>query len=108
MKMMSVFARKKGCSACSFYLNIYYGVQTIKGKTEKAVTTTSSNGGWFMLSGVELGEGKNASIKIEAEFSAKKAGQLEIWLNDLTTGKLIATIPAGVTGRITGRHSVKQ
>ncbi len=70
----------------------YYGVQTIKLGSDKAVTNTSSNGGWFMLSGVELGNGKNTPAKIEVQASAKTGGKIEIWLDDLTTGKLIATI----------------
>jgi hypothetical protein len=75
----------------------YFGIQTVKEKSEKVVTTTSANGGWFMLSGVELGEGKNAAAKIEVEASAKTGDKLEIWLDDLTTGKLIATIPVDAT-----------
>ena len=75
----------------------YFGIQTVKEKSEKVVTTTSANGGWFMLSGVELGEGKNAAAKIEVEASAKTGDKLEIWLDDLTTGKLVATIPVDAT-----------
>lgn len=75
----------------------YFGIQTVKEKSEKVVTTTSANGGWFMLSGVELGEGKNAAAKIEVEAFAKTGDKLEIWLDDLTTGKLIATIPVDAT-----------
>jgi xylan 1,4-beta-xylosidase len=77
----------------------YYGVETINLGYEKLVTNTSSNGGWFMLSGVELGQVKNGATKIEVQASAKTAGMLEIWLDDLATGKLIATIPVDATGR---------
>lgn len=76
----------------------YYGVQTIKQEPEKIVTNTSTNGGWFMLSGVELGNEKNAAAKIEVQASSKKGGKLEIWLDDLTTGKLVATIDVDATG----------
>lgn len=93
------FICKDGFSslAAAGYSN-YYGVQTTKHQSEKVVTNTSSNGGWFMLSGVELGWGKKAATKIEVEASAKTGGKLEIWLDDLTTGKLIATILVGATG----------
>jgi beta-xylosidase len=76
----------------------YFGVETLKEASEKIVTNTSSRGGWFMLSGVEFGNGKNAATKIKILASAKKTGKLEIWLDDLTTGKLIATIAVDATG----------
>ncbi len=76
----------------------YFGVQTGGRGAEKIVTNTSTRGGWFMISGVELGHGKNTAGKIEVQASAKTAGKLEIWLDDLTTGKLITTIPIGATG----------
>jgi hypothetical protein len=51
--------------------------------------------------------------------AAITAGKLEIWLDDITTGKLIATIPVTATGaannwkvfnkkigRVAGRHDV--
>jgi xylan 1,4-beta-xylosidase len=69
----------------------YYGVKTIKKETEKVVTNTSVNGGWFMISGVELGKKSPAAIEVVA--SSAVNGNLEIWLDDLKNGKLIATIP---------------
>jgi xylan 1,4-beta-xylosidase len=77
--------------------NNYYGVEKIKQASGKVVTNTSPNGGWFMLSGVELGKERNASRKIEVLASSNAGGKLEIWLDDLTTGKLIATIPVDAT-----------
>jgi xylan 1,4-beta-xylosidase len=76
----------------------YFGVETLKQASEKVVTNSSSNGGWFMLSGVELGKGKHNTTKVAIQASAKSAGKIEIWLDDLTTGKLIATIPVTATG----------
>jgi hypothetical protein len=76
----------------------FYGAETIKQGYEKVVTNTSPNGGWFMISGVELGKGKNASTKIEVQASSKTGGKLEVWLDDLTTGKIIATITVDATG----------
>jgi hypothetical protein len=35
---------------------------------------------------------------VEIVAAAKKGGLLEIWLDDLSTGKLIATIPVTATG----------
>jgi len=51
-----------------------------------------------MLSGVELGNRKASASKIEILASSRKAGKLEVWLDDLTEGKLIATIPVSATG----------
>jgi hypothetical protein len=75
----------------------YYGVEKIKQASGKVVTNISANGGWFMLSGIELGEKKNAAKKIEVLASSKTGGKLEIWLDDLTTGKLIATLNVDAT-----------
>lgn len=69
----------------------YYGVQTVKQASEKAVTNNSSNGGWLMLSGVELG--KRTAKQVEIIASSKTTAKVEIWVDDLTSGKRIATIP---------------
>jgi xylan 1,4-beta-xylosidase len=113
-----LFICKDGFSALSAagYAN-YYGVKTIKKESEKVVTNTSSNGGWLMISGVELGKKSASAIELVASSGAK--GKLEIWLDDLQNGKLIATIPVIPTGgennlkvfskavkNITGHHDV--
>ena len=74
----------------------YFGVKTIKKESGKVVTSTTSNGGWFMISGVELG--KTSPSAIEAMASSGSKGKLEIWLDDLKTGKLIATVSVSSTG----------
>lgn len=74
----------------------YFGIKTIKKESGKVVTNTSQNGGWFMISGVELGKTSPSSIEVVASSSSK--GKIEIWLDDLKTGKLIATIPVSSTG----------
>lgn len=51
-----------------------------------------------MLSGVELGEAKESANKVEIEASAKTGGTVQIWLDDLSTGRLIATVPVNPTG----------
>jgi hypothetical protein len=95
----------------------YYGVETINKESEKVVTNTSSNGGWLMISGVELGKQSPSAVELVASSGAK--GKLEIWLDDLKNGKLIAKIPVSATGgennlkafskavkNITGHHDV--
>jgi beta-xylosidase len=115
-----LFVCKDGFSSLSAagYSN-YYGVQTVTQESEKVVTSASSKGGWFMLSGVELGKDKRTASQLQLMVAAKTAGKLEIWLDDLTTGKLIATIPVTATGaasnwklfskkigKVAGRHDV--
>jgi xylan 1,4-beta-xylosidase len=73
----------------------YFGVKTVIKDTEKVVTNTSSNGGWFMISGVELG--KQSLSAVEVIVSSEANGKLEIWLDDLKNGKLIATIRVSAT-----------
>jgi xylan 1,4-beta-xylosidase len=74
----------------------YFGIKTIGNETGKVVTNTSANGGWLMISGVELG--KISPSAIEMEVSSLEKTKFEIWLDDLTEGKLIATIPVSSTG----------
>jgi hypothetical protein len=94
----------------------YYGIQTLLKDSEKAVTNTSTNGGWFMISGVELGKISPSVVEVTASSGSK--GKLEIWLDDLKDGKLIATIPVSASGekmwkaqsktvrKVTGHHDV--
>ena len=74
----------------------YFGVKTLIKDSEKVVTNTSSNGGWFMISGVELGKKSPSAVEVEASSVAN--GKLEIWLDDLKNGNLIARIPVRATG----------
>ena len=74
----------------------YFGVKIIKKESGKVVTNTSPNGGWFMISGVDLGKSSPSSIEVVA--SSISNGKIEIWLDDLTDGKLIASIPINSTG----------
>jgi xylan 1,4-beta-xylosidase len=74
----------------------YFGVRTIQKESGKVVTNTSSNGGWFMISGVELGQTSPSAVEVVVSSESKSA--LEIWMDDLKTGKLIATIPVNPTG----------
>jgi len=64
----------------------YYGVVSAEG----SVTNSSPEGGWFMISGVETGKG--AARSVELDVSASRPGQLEVWLDDLQEGRLLATV----------------
>lgn len=75
----------------------YFGVEKVKQGSDKVVTNTSARGGWLMLAGVELGNDKNLVSSVEVLASSKTAAKLEIWLDDLTTGKLVATVPISAT-----------
>lgn len=112
-----LFVCKDGFSSlpAAGYSN-YYGVEKAGADAQQSVTNSSKLGGWLMLSGVELG--KKSPSAIEVTVSSKTAAALEIWLDDLTTGKLIATIPVSATASdtwskirkamkgATGRHDV--
>lgn len=92
------FICKDGYSllAANGYSN-YYGILTATESETKYVTTGTANGGWFMLSGVEFG--KTAPASVEISVSADTKGTIEIWTDDLATGKRIAVIPVAVTGK---------
>ena len=112
-----LFVCKDGFSSlpAAGYSN-YFGVATRTNETGKVVTNTCTHGGWFMISGVELGTVSPAAVEVVA--AVKESGQLEIWLDDLKNGTLIATIPVDATGNnnwkafrkslkgVTGRHDV--
>ncbi|WP_205509578.1 family 43 glycosylhydrolase [Longitalea arenae] len=111
------FICKDGFSAlpATGYSN-YYGIVKTGNNT---VTNNSTHGGWLMIAGVELGHGKNGPAQVEVLATASKGGKLEIWLDDLKSGQLIATIPVTATGekntwksfsskikKASGRHDV--
>jgi len=111
------FVCKDGSSAlpAAGYSN-YYGVKTTPKAGDRAVSNTSIYGGWFMISGVELGNKPPSALDLT--ISSNRNGKLEIWLDDLQRGKLIATIPVTATGGglwktfsnrlrgLTGQHDV--
>jgi len=74
----------------------FYGVKTITEGKDKVVTNTTPNGGWLMISGVEFGKTSPSAIEVVASSASK--GKLEIWLDDLSKGKLITIIPVISTG----------
>jgi hypothetical protein len=46
-----------------------------------------------MISGVDLGRGKDVPSQVKVQASSFRGGQLEVWLDDLQAGRKIATIP---------------
>jgi hypothetical protein len=88
----------------------YYGVEKSNTSAGTVVSNQSDYGGWLMISGVDLGNNKAAEVILTA--SASKKGNIEIWLDDLLTGKLIANVPISVTGNIntasTFRKTIKK
>jgi len=97
----------------------YFGVEKVHKGIATAVTNNSTHGGWCMISGVELGKGQHVPTQVAIEVAASAAGKIEIWLDDLKTGRLIASIPVKATGsdstqatftsaikQVAGRHDV--
>ena len=95
----------------------YFGVKTVIKELGKTVTNTSSNGGWLIISGVELGKKSPSAVEVAA--SSGTNGKFEIWIDDLKNGKLIATVPVSATGgenswktfsknvkNVTGHHDI--
>jgi len=73
-----------------------YGMKTVAREGEESVTNTSPHGGWLMLSGVETGE--EVARSVDLSVAATAAGDIQIWLDDIQDGKLIATVPVKPTG----------
>ncbi|HEY6901611.1 MAG TPA: family 43 glycosylhydrolase [Puia sp.] len=67
----------------------YYGVES----SDKGVTNSSDKGGWLMISGVNLGVEGESAASVSVAASALRAGGLEVWMDDLKTGKKIASVP---------------
>jgi xylan 1,4-beta-xylosidase len=97
----------------------YFGVDMVKREAGDAVTNNSIQGGWFMISGVEFGNGNNAPKQVAIKAMTLTGGKIEIWLDDLKNGQLIATVPVPASidahefetvsshiTTITGRHDV--
>lgn len=76
----------------------YYAVTRVSADGDKGVTDTSPDGGWFMISGVETGEGEAKAVELSV--AAGVSGKLEIWLDDLQRGTLAATVPVEATGGV--------
>ena len=81
----------------------FYGVEKTN---QESVVNTSENGGWMMISGVDLGLQKKNAKGIEIQYNAETNGVIELWIDDLRTGKLIAKIPY-VSGKNSVRKSIK-
>jgi beta-xylosidase len=78
----------------------YYGVETVETGNGKMVTPANNNGGWFMLSGVELSkETDGPARKVELELMADSATSVEIFADNLDGATPIATIAIGSTDK---------
>jgi xylan 1,4-beta-xylosidase len=75
----------------------YYGVRRVSNAGGSGVTNTSVQGGWFMIPGVETGQVSPSGVEVTV--AARKAGKLEVWLDDLEQGTKVATIAVKPTGR---------
>lgn len=96
----------------------HYGVERTGDANAGAVTNNSANGGWFMISGVEMGTGKRSASQLEIIAASEKEAALEIWLDDLGGGAPFAVVPVKASGKnnwkvfnksfknITGKHDV--
>jgi hypothetical protein len=76
----------------------FYGVEKLGTAAGEAVTNNSTYGGWFMISGLDLGRGKDIPSQVRMQASSERGGILEVWLDDLRTGRKIATIHVPPTG----------
>lgn len=75
----------------------YFGIKKVNTNGAIAITNTSELGGWAMISGVDLGNKNKGATKVTVTASADTRGSLQIWLDDLKRGKLIAEIPIAST-----------
>jgi xylan 1,4-beta-xylosidase len=78
--------------------NNYFSVEKVDRGHSALVTNTSSHGGWFMLSGVDLGGSPKRSLEVKIQAASAVGGDVEVWLDDLGTGTLLATVPIRSTG----------
>ncbi|HTI94877.1 MAG TPA: family 43 glycosylhydrolase [Puia sp.] len=100
------FVSKDACSpiAAAGYNN-YFGVKKVTAEAGKAVTNTSTLGGWFMISGVTFGQGREMKGQVELLAAATKGGNIGVWLDNPGKGTKIAGIQVGATG---GNNSWKK
>jgi len=94
----------------------YYGVTANVRNGLRSVTNTSVYGGWFMISGVEIGRLPPSAIEIVG--SSAINGKLEIRIDDLQEGRSIAEMAVSRTNegswkaftaplkQVTGQHDV--
>lgn len=100
----------------SYSYNNYYGIHTITDTGNKWITTTTNNGGWLMFSGVELG--KQAPREVEIVYAGDSANKIEIWSDDMRTGKMLTSFALPASGKnkweilkkkiisLTGQHDI--
>ena len=74
----------------------YSNYYALKKAENSAVTNTSENGGWMMISGVDLG--KNEAKSVQLTISSMRKCKLVLKLDSLKNGKTIAILPVSPTG----------
>ncbi|NIG55036.1 family 43 glycosylhydrolase [Chitinophaga sp. Cy-1792] len=94
----------------------YFGVKRNVVGASKSITPDSENGGWCMIAGVDFGNGERVAKSIELQAAAQKQGPVEVWLDDIGSGQLLATVQVPATGsfkpikanikKVTGQHDV--
>ncbi len=76
--------------------NNQYGLSISKDPKGKAVMTSTDQGGWLMISGVELGRKSPSAVSVLA--SSATGGKVEIWMDDIGhEGQLLATLSLPAT-----------
>ncbi len=94
----------------------YYGIKKTSADADAQVTTTTDNGGWIMISGVDFGTASPKKINLNGY--AGTPAKIEIWVDDLTTGTRLgqATLSKSLDGKmsaasapispVTGQHDL--
>ncbi len=79
--------------------NNYYGLEARGTGTARAMTSSTDQGGWLMMGGVDLGQGERVPAQVEVEAASVTGGTLEVWTGGLETeGSKIADIHIQPTG----------
>lgn len=68
----------------------YYAAAKVQKAGRSGVVNTSEHGGWFMISGVDFG--KDIAERVDVVVKSKVKTSLEIRIDDLSDGKLVAKI----------------
>jgi hypothetical protein len=97
----------------------FYGVEKIKTRENISITNNSDYGGWIMISGVDFGIKPTHAAMAEISAASLKGGNMEIWLDDIGRGTMIATVAVKPTngesnfkkvrsaiGQVSGQHDV--
>jgi xylan 1,4-beta-xylosidase len=94
------FSYRDGFSALALAgIENQYGVEVVSKTVGKALSNTSSLGGWFMLGGVSVGRSDQKATQVEISASSSQGGTLEIWRDNLdSNGTKLAEMAIASTG----------